>query len=251
MRVVILEDEQLTAQRLDNMLHKYDEDLEVLATLPSVAEAVDWFKNNDDPDLIFMDIHLEDDQSFSIFEKINLDVPVIFTTAYDEYMIKAFKVNSIDYLMKPVNYSELVNAIEKFKKLQKHYQENGLENLLHAVHKKEPEYKQRFLISVGSKLRTVDIADINYFYCSEKITFLVTKDNQRLPIDYSLDKLVLLLDPKQFFRVNRALLIKLNSIANMHVFAKGKIKLDLTPAMKEEVFVSLDKVTPFKDWLGK
>jgi DNA-binding LytR/AlgR family response regulator len=251
MKVVIIEDEQLTAQRLENMLHKYDATIQVTATIPSVAEAVEWFTSNEDPDLVFMDIHLEDDQCFTIFEKINLDVPVIFTTAYDEYMIKAFKVNSIDYLMKPVNYEELVNAIEKFKKLQKHYQENGLESLLGSVHKKEPEYKQRFLISVGSKLKTIDISEVSYFYCSEKITFLVTKENQRLPIDYSLDKLVLLTDPKQFFRVNRALLIKLDSIGNMHVFPKGKIKLDLAPAMKEDVFVSLDKVTSFKEWLGK
>ena len=251
MRVVIIEDEQLTAQRLENMLHKYDATISVEETIPSVAEAVEWFKNNEDPDLIFMDIHLEDDQCFAIFEKINLDVPVIFTTAYDEYMIKAFKVNSIDYLMKPINYEELVNAIEKFKKLRKQYQEHGLESLLSSVHKKEPEYKQRFLISVGSKLKTIDITDVSYFYCAEKITFLVTKENQRFPIDYSLDKLVLLVDPKQFFRVNRALLTKLDAIANMHVFPKGKIKLDLAPAMKEEVFVSLDKVTTFKEWLGK
>jgi len=198
-----------------------------------------------------MDIHREDDQCFRIFERINLDIPVIFTTGNDEYMIKAFKVNSIDYLMKPTNDEELVNAIEKFKKLQKQYQEYGLESLLSSVHNKEPEYKQRFLISVGSKLNTIDVAEVSYFYCSEKITFLVSKENHRFPIDYSLDKLVLLLDPKQFFRVNRALLIKLDGIANMHVFPKGKIKLDLTPAMKEEVFVSLDKVTSFKEWLGK
>jgi len=251
MNVVIIEDEQLTAQRLQNMLHKYDDKIEVLEIIPSVEEAVEWFKNNPDPDVAFMDIHLEDDQCFSIFEKINLDVPVIFTTAYDEYMIKAFKVNSIDYLMKPLNFEELVNAIEKFKRLHKNSTDDSLQSLLNAVQRKEPEYKQRFLISVGSKLKTIDIADVSYFYCADKITFLVTKENQRLPIDFSLDKLVNLLDPKQFFRVNRALLIKLEAIGNMHVFPKGKIKLDLTPAMKEEVFVSLDKVTPFKEWLGK
>ena len=251
MKVVLVEDEYLTAQRLQNMLLKYDSAMQIAAVIPSVSEAIEWFTNNGDPDLVFMDIHLEDDQCFSIFEQINLEVPVVFTTAYDDYMIKAFKVNSIDYLMKPVNYEELVQALEKYKKLQKHYQENGLENLLHAVHKKEPEYKQRFLISVGARLKTVDIADIQYFFCADKITFLVTNDNQRLPVDFSLDKLAMLLNPDYFFRVNRWLLVKLGSIGNMHVYPKGKIKLDLVPAMKEEIFVSLDKVTPFKEWLGK
>jgi DNA-binding LytR/AlgR family response regulator len=250
MKVVIVEDEQLTAQRLENLLHKYDEKIEVLAIIPSVEEAVNWFKTNEDPEIAFMDIHLEDDQCFTIFEKINLDIPVIFTTAYDEYMIKAFKVNSIDYLMKPVNFDELSNAIDKYKRLHRQ-PENGIESLLNAVQKKEAEYKQRFLITIGSKLKTIDIDDTSYFYCSQKITFLVTKDNQRLPIDFSLDKLAILLDPKRFFRVNRALFVKLDSIKNMHLYPKGKIKLDLSPEMKEEVFVSFDKVTAFKEWLGK
>jgi DNA-binding LytR/AlgR family response regulator len=250
MKAVIIEDEQLTAQRLENLLHKYDEEIEVMAVIPSVEEAVNWFKSNDDPDLVFMDIHLEDDQCFAIFEKINLDIPVIFTTAYDEYMIKAFKVNSIDYLMKPVNFEELSNAIDKFKRLHDQ-RENSMEGLLHAVQKTDVEYKQRFLITIGSKLKTIDISETSYFYCSNKITFLVTKDNQRLPIDFSLDRLAGLLDPKAFFRVNRALYVKLDAITNMHLYPKGKIKLELSPAMKEEVFVSLDKVTSFKNWLGR
>ncbi|GEO11574.1 LytR/AlgR family response regulator transcription factor [Segetibacter aerophilus] len=253
MRVIIIEDEQLTAQRLENMLHKYDASIEVAATIPSVAEAIEWFKSNPDPELAFMDIHLEDGQCFSIFENINLQVPVIFTTAYDEYTIKAFKVNSVDYLMKPLNYDELVQAIEKFKRVhaQKHEGPHGLENLLQSLNRKEPEYKDRFLVSIGSRLRTIETADINYFYSAEKITFLVTKDNQRFPIDYSLDKLATTLNPKEYYRINRQMMVKLLAISNIHVYPKGKIKLDLVPAMKEEVFVSLDKVVEFKDWLGK
>lgn len=253
MRVVIIEDEQLTAQRLENMLHKYDAAMQIEAVLPSVSEAVDWFKSNPDPELVFMDIHLEDGQCFSIFETINLTTPVIFTTAYDEYMIKAFKVNSVDYLMKPLNYEELVQAIEKYKSLygQSKKENHGFEELLQSLHKKEPEYKQRFLVSIGSRLKTIEAEDIRYFYSADKITFLVTKDNQRFPVDYSLDKLSLVLDPKVYYRVNRQLMVKLGAIANMHVYPKGKIKLDLVPAMKDEVFVSMDKVVEFKDWLGK
>jgi DNA-binding LytR/AlgR family response regulator len=253
MKVVIVEDEHLTAQRLEGMLKKYDASIEVLAELPSVAEAVEWFKSNPDPDLAFMDIHLEDGQSFSIYEQINLQVPVIFTTAYDEYTIKAFKVNSVDYLMKPLNYDELVQAIEKYKRIhsQPQQQPDGLKTLLQSLHKKEPEYKDRFLVSIGSRLRTIETSEINYFFSAEKITFLVTKDNQRFPIDYSLDKLALLLNPKEYYRVNRQMMVKLPAITNIHVYPKGKIKLDLAPAMKEEVFVSMDKVVEFKDWLGR
>jgi DNA-binding LytR/AlgR family response regulator len=255
MKVVIVEDEHLSAQRLQGMLKKYDPSIEVLAELPSVASSVDWFKNNPDPDLILMDIHLEDGQSFSIFETINLQVPVIFTTAFDEYTIKAFKVNSVDYLLKPLNYEELVAAIEKFKRI--HGQEEGeektigLEHLLQSMQKKEPEYKSRFLVSIGSRLKTIETEDIQYFFSADKITFLVTKENQRFPIDYSLDKMAVMLDPKQFFRINRQMTVKLEAIKNIHVFAKGKIKLDLDPPTKEDVFVSMDKVVEFKEWLGK
>lgn len=253
MNVVIIEDEHLSAQRLQAMLKKYDERINVLAELPSVAEAVQWFKENEDPDLVFMDIHLEDGQSFSIFEQINLDVPVIFTTAFDEYTIKAFKVNSVDYLMKPLNYEELVTAIEKFKRIHAEKEERGnsLELLLQSLQKKEPEFKNRFLVSIGSRLMTVEVDDIQYFYSADKITFLVTKEAHRYPIDFSLDKLALLLNPKDFYRVNRQMMVKLSAIENIHVYSKGRIKLDLSPVMKEDVFVSLDKVVEFKEWLGK
>ncbi|GAB2829816.1 LytR/AlgR family response regulator transcription factor [Ferruginibacter profundus] len=253
MKVVIIEDEFLTAQRLDSMINKYDAAIEVQAILPSVSDAVTWFKNNPDPDLIFMDIHLEDGQSFSIFETINLEVPVIFTTAYDEYMIKAFKVNSVDYLMKPINYEELVKAIDKYKKFHEHpaEEQDNMSALIQAIQSKETLYKERFLISVGSRLKTVELAEVQYFYSAEKITFLVTKDNQRYPVDYSLDKLVLMLNPKDFFRINRQMIVKLQAISNIHVYPKGKLKVDLIPAGKEEVFISLDKVAEFKEWLGK
>lgn len=254
MKVVIIEDEHLTAQRLQGMLKKYDAQIEVLAELPSVSESIEWFRNNTDPDLIFMDIHLEDGQSFSIFDTLNLEVPVIFTTAYDEYMIKAFKVNSIDYLMKPLNYEELIQAIEKFKRLhtnEKETADNHLEVLLQSLQKKEPEYKSRYLVSIGSRLKAIEDEEVRYFYSADKITFLVTKDNQRFPIDYSLDKLALMINPKDYFRINRQMTVKLSAIGNIHVYAKGKIQLELNPPMKEDVFVSMDKAVEFKEWLGK
>ncbi|MGC8749221.1 LytR/AlgR family response regulator transcription factor [Hydrotalea sp.] len=258
MKVVIVEDEFLTAQRLDGMLNKYDSTIEVQAILPSVADAVQWFKENQGTDLIFMDIHLEDGQCFQIFETINLEIPIIFTTAYDEYMIKAFKVNSIDYLMKPINFEELVQAIEKFKKLHspvynedENWPTEGLQQLMHSLQPGTSSYKSRFLISLGSRLKTVETADIQYFYSADKITFLVTADNQRYPLEFSLDKLCALLNPAEFFRINRQTIVKLNAISAIHVFPKGKLKVDIQPAFKDELFVSLDRVTEFKEWLGK
>ena len=186
MKTIIIEDENLTAKRLQSLLHKYDPSIQVLAILPSVQETVDWFAGHDEPDLVFMDIHLEDDLAFKIFEHRAIHVPVIFTTAYDEYMIQAFKVNSIDYLLKPINYEELVQALEKFKTLKKQFGQPNMETLLQLIGKKEPEDKSRLMMTVGSKIRIIETSEIAYFYSEEKLTFMVTKEGQQLPIDFSL-----------------------------------------------------------------
>lgn len=251
MNTIIIEDENLTAQRLEGMLKKYDANIRVLATLPSVVESVEWLRKNDAPDLVFMDIHLEDDLCFKIFELAPLTAPVIFTTAYDEYMVKAFKVNSIDYLLKPINFVELIAALDKYKALKEQFSKPDFNTLLQYIGQRTPEYKTRFMITVGTKIRSIETADIAYFYSDEKITFLVTRDGQHLPIDFSLDKLTGLLDPKHFFRASRQFLVGFDSIQTVHTHFKGKLKLDLTPKSKLEVFVSGDRMTDFKDWLGK
>jgi DNA-binding LytR/AlgR family response regulator len=251
MKTIIIEDENLTAKRLQSLLHKYDPSIEVLAILPSVQESVSWLNSNAAPELIFMDIHLEDDLAFKIFEKATIKAPVIFTTAYDEYMIKAFKVNSIDYLLKPVNYDELVQAIEKYKSLKQQFAGTDLESLLRLMGKKEQEYKSRFMITVGTRIKSIETSDIAYFYSEEKLTFMVTKEGQQLPIDFSLDKLTGLLNPKDFFRISRQFLVSFDSIQNVLAHIKGKLKLELKPACKFEVFVSGDRMTDFKEWLGR
>jgi DNA-binding LytR/AlgR family response regulator len=251
MKLLIVEDEALTAERLAAMIRKYDATCEIVACIPSVEETLIWLKENNVPDLIFMDIHLEDDDCFQIFEQLNVEAPIIFTTAFDEYMVKAFKVNSIDYLMKPINYEELKSALDKYKKTKSFYQEGGIGNLLQSIQPKDEPYKDRFLISNGFKLRTIELPDIQYFYCTDKITFLVTSEGEFLPVEYSLDKLCLLLDPRLFFRINRKVLLSLSAIGNIHIYPKGKLKVDLKPSIKEEVYVSLDRVTAFKEWLGK
>lgn len=254
MNVVIIEDERLTARRLISLLYEYDSSIQVLAQLPSVAEAVEWFLDKDTPkpDLIFLDIHLEDDLGFRILEQAHITTPVIFTTAYDEYMLQAFKVNSIDYLLKPINYEELVGAIEKFKSLQKQFAQPDIAALLSMMNKpREVAYKDRFMVSVGTKIRSIETADIAYFFFEDKATFLVTKTGVSMALDYSLDKLVQLLDPKRFFRVNRQFLVSLESLQTIHAYSGGKLKIDLSPKSRHEVFVSGDRITDFKDWLGK
>lgn len=253
MNTIIIEDENLTAQRLEGMLKKYDSSINVLAILPSVAESIQWLRKNDTPDLVFMDIHLEDDLCFKIFEFAPLTSPVIFTTAYDEYMVKAFKVNSIDYLLKPINYVELIAALDKYKAIKAQFSKPDFDTLLQYIGagSKQKEYKTRFMITVGTKIRSIEVAEIAYFYSDEKITFMVTKEGQNLPIDFSLDKLTTLLDPKLFFRISRQFLVGFNAIQTVYTHFKGKLKLDLLPKSKLDVFVSGDRMSEFKEWLGK
>ncbi len=252
MKTIIIEDENLTARRLESMLQKYDPAIQVMAVLPSVAEAANWLNTNPPPDLVFMDIHLEDDLAFRIFDRVNLQAPVIFTTAYDEYMIQAFKVNSIDYLLKPINYNELAQAIEKYKSLKKQFAQPNFEALMQFMgQKSEPEYKERFMITVGTKIRSIETREIAYFYSEDKVTIMVTKDGQHLPIDFSLDKLTSLLNPKDFFRISRQYLVSFPAVHTAHTFFKGKLKLDLLPKTRVDAFVSADRVTDFKDWLGR
>lgn len=251
MKAIIIEDENLTAKRLQCLLLKYDPTIQVLEIIPSVQEAVRWFNTHPEPDIVFMDIHLEDDLAFKIFEQIHLHAPVIFTTAYDEYMIKAFKVNSIDYLLKPINYEELVQSIEKFNNLKKQFANPNMETLLQFIGTKEPEYKSRFMITVGTRIRSIETEDIAYFYSEEKLTFMVTKEGQQLPVDFSLDKLTSLLNPRNFFRISRQFIVSFDSIQSVHAHIKGKLKLELIPKCKFEVFVSGDRMTDFKEWLGR
>lgn len=252
MNVVVIEDERLTAQRLISLVKKYDASINVLAQIPSVAEAISWFQTHDvtSVDLIFMDIHLEDGDSFQIVSKLDLKIPIIFTTAFDGYMIKAFKVNSIDYLLKPINSEELAAALDKFKSLRSPHID--IRKLIeHLDQQNTPQFKDRFMITVGTRIRSIKTETIAYFYLEEKTVLLVTNDGTTLPVDYSLDKLMQVIDPKHFFRISRQFIVSLNSIQMVHTLSVGKLKLDLLPRPKQEVAVSGDRVSDFKEWLGK
>jgi DNA-binding LytR/AlgR family response regulator len=250
MNIVIIEDEQLAARRLENMIRAFDPSIMIMSKLESVGESVEWFRSHTHPDLIFLDIHLEDDLSFVIFEKVEVNSPIIFTTAYDEYAIRAFKLKSIDYLLKPIIQEELNNAIKKYKDLVTPVQQAvDLSSLYNLITRQNPVFKERFSITIGQKIKTFTIPEIAYFYSTDGITFMVLKNKSEYPVDDSLEILSQQLNPKDFFRINRKYLVKIESIANVHIYPKSHLKLELAPMPKDEVFVSIDKVTAFKNWL--
>ncbi|MCF0060467.1 LytTR family DNA-binding domain-containing protein [Dyadobacter chenwenxiniae] len=250
MNVVIIEDEARTARQLERMLRKYDPNIKLSATLPSVKEAVSWFNESPLPDLVFMDIHLEDGLAFRIFEQISLTVPIVFTTAYDEYMLKAFKVNSIDYLLKPVDYDELAASIEKFRNLRPEQPNmNSLFRLIEA--RQSASYRERFMITIGHKIWSIDVSNVAYFFSEEKATTLVTIDDKHYPVEYSLDQLLTMVDPNHFFRINRQFLVSRRAIQHIHVYSVGRLKVDLIQSPKQDVFVSMSRLSEFKDWLGR
>jgi DNA-binding LytR/AlgR family response regulator len=256
MNVLIIEDEALTAQRLATLLHEYDPTIQVLAFLPSVAKSINWFKTPQpvQPDLIFLDIVLEDDLGFSLIDQLNLTIPIIFTTAHDTHALQAFKTNSVDYLLKPIVLDELAAALNKFKSFLQTFTESVLEQ--HAIDQpiKEQEakaYRNRFMVSIGPKLRSIRTDSIGYFFFENKATYLMPLIGSPLSIDYSLDKLGQLLDPHRFFRVNRSFLVAIDAIQSVHTYSGSKLKVELQPVARQEVFVSVERVTEFKDWLGR
>ncbi|TVR75513.1 MAG: DNA-binding response regulator [Marinilabiliales bacterium] len=250
MRVVIIEDETLASERLKKMILSYDKDIEIIAQLESVEESVEWFRENAHPDLIFLDIHLEDDLSFAIFEKVDISSSIIFTTAFDEYAIKAFKLKSIDYLLKPIVQEELNLALKKYREMTSGGQQStDIHKLYELIVKKDEGYRERFSVKVGQKIKTFAVSDVSYFRSEGGFTTACLKDNKNYYLDQSLDALTKEVDPARFFRINRRMLVSLDSIKEVHILSTSRLKLDLEPGTDEDALVSIDKVTPFKKWL--
>ena len=247
MKVLIVEDEQRAAQRLEKLVKEMDTSIEVLDQLDSIESVLDWYENQTIPDLLFMDIHLADGSAFEIFNKITIKQPIIFTTAYDQYAIEAFKVNAIDYLMKPIKKEELQSALNKQKTLRSKSAIDYAELARH-LQKEQGNGLTRFLIRMGSTFKTVEMADAFYFYTENKITFLISKDGKRYPIDFSLEKLEEELDPKAFYRINRQFIVSIKAIAKMVAVSKSRVKLYLEPC-EGEAIVSTERSGKFKKWL--
>lgn len=251
MKVIIIEDEQFAAMRLRKMIKEYDSNIEILAELESVKESIEWFKSNKEPDLIFLDIHLEDDLSFAIFDKVDISCPIIFTTAFDEYAIKAFKLKSIDYLLKPIVQEELVVALKKYKEFAGNKSSSTeLNSLYDLIVNQNQNYRERLSISFGAKIKSIQIDEVAYFTSEEGMTYAYLHNKSNYPVDLSLDKLNAELNPNKFFRINRQILLSIDAIKDVHVYPKSRLKLDLNPKYDNEVFVSIDKVTSFKKWLN-
>ena len=253
MTILIIEDEEPAFRRLQKMLKELEPNHTMLNQIVSVSSAIKWFKENDAPDLIISDIQLSDGISFEIFKQVDIKCPIIFTTAYDQYAIEAFKVNSIDYLLKPVKKDELEKAVTKFKNLIPTTSAPAIDinKLLQSLQPATgTDYKKRFVVRYGEHIKTIDIEEVVYFYTEDKATFLCTKDARRFVVDFNLDTLDSILDPKVFFRINRQFIISIHSIAEMFAYSKSRVLIKLNPAAKHETIVSTERSADFKHWLG-
>ena len=251
MKVIIIEDEAIAAERLEKQLNEVAPDIEVLAKLGSVKESVKWLTIHS-ADLIFLDIQLSDGLSFSIFEQVHVPTPVILTTAYDQYAIKAFQLNSVAYLLKPIRKSELMESLQKLQSLRSAFSIN-FDNLLSMMEGRQPAYRQHFLIQVGEKFRQVQTEEAAYFFAAHKAVFLRTFQGKTYPLDLTLDALEQALDPTRFFRINRKYLISMRAIAKMIAWSRSRIKIELAPPADDarDTIVSIDRAKDFKDWMDQ
>jgi DNA-binding LytR/AlgR family response regulator len=253
MRILIIEDEAQAARRLAYLIADLDRTMVVAGQADSVKRSVAWLKSNPAPDLIFMDIQLGDGLSFEIFEKVDVTSPIIFTTAYDEYALKAFKVNSIDYILKPVDKADLEAALLKLKNLAGSHQPSTsiIENIGKVVQQLTKKFKERFVIKVGEHLRTIEVSDILYLYSQEKTTFCVTQDGRNHILDFTLEQVADLVNPGEFFRINRKYLIHSRSIKDIISHSNSRLKLVLKTSLDTDIVVARERVQAFKAWLDQ
>lgn len=259
MKILIVEDEDLAVKKLQKTLAGIEDTAEVIGVTDSITSTVEWLGSNPLPDLILMDIELADGQSFEIFNLTEVKSPVIFTTSYDEYALKAFKVNSVDYLLKPIQKEELQAALKKFKQVKKDYAASeekpaiNLDSLVKELQQKlQPkEYRKRFLVKHAQKLVSIEIDDIAYFYSDGRLNFFKSTDNKKFVVDYTMDELEAMLDPEKYFRISRSFYVSIDSVDQIHDYFGNRLILTLKPAVDKEALVSREKVTEFKKWMGK
>lgn len=251
MNILIIEDERPAAMRLEKLIKNCQDQINILDKIDSVKNAVQWFQyDHHPPDLIFMDIQLADGLSFEIFEHVKIEAPVIFTTAFDEYALKAFKVNSIDYLLKPIDEEELRKAFDKLERLGA-IRHNTLAQITQAMKMLTYKYKSRFVIKIGEHIKSIGIDGILYFFSREKASFCHSTDSKNYLLDYSLEQIEGMIDPQIFFRINRKYLISLNAIEDIISYSNSRLKIVLKNTNDNDVIVSRDRVGDFKDWLNR
>lgn len=250
MRILVVEDENQAARRLIKLVKELIPDCEIFGNLDSVISTVDWLKSHSEPDLIFLDIQLADGIAFEIFEKVKVAAPIIFCTAFDQYAIKAFKLNSIDYLLKPVEPQDLKQALDKFRQGRKS-SALSLDDIKMLLQKESKVYKNRFLVKSGERILTLNIDDIAFFYSEDKVSLLQTNDGKKFVIDYILDELEEMIDPEKFFRLNRKYIASLQAIKGIYTYSSSRLKIQLVHCNDQDILVSREKVGSFKIWLGQ
>lgn len=251
LNVLIIEDEAIAADNLEKQLLKIEPGIHILAKIDSIRDAVSWLSQNT-ADLIFLDIHLSDGLCFSIFEQIEIQTPVIFTTAYDQYTLKAFKLYSIDYLLKPIDIKELKQSIEKYKSFVGNNSRSAIDiqSLLESF-KPQKEFQKRFVVNAGQKIKMIKTDEIAWFNGSDQGTFLCTFSNSSYALDFSLDKLENMIDPELFFRINRNYIVNIEAISEMYTLAKSRIKVELKPKPSDETLVSFNRMSGFRKWINR
>lgn len=251
MKVVIIEDEDNAAERLQKMLTQIIPSLEVCSVLESISSATLWLGANSGYDLIFADIQLADGPSFEIFRRVVVTKPVIFTTAYDQFALEAFRYNGINYLLKPIKKDELKSALDRFEKLTTSNKSVSFdyEKVLKDISQKQSNFQKRIVIKFGQTIRTLEISDVAYFYTEEKVSLACTKEGKKWPVDATLDELEHILNPGDFFRINRQFIVHISAIENMQSYSKSRIKLTLTPPSLLDTIVSSERAADFKEWL--
>ncbi len=251
MRVVIIEDEKLSAEHLALLLQKTDSSITVVSYIETVREAVNAFTAGLEADLLFVDIHLADGNSFDIFSTVDIDIPIIFTTAFDQYAITAFKQNSIDYLLKPITLKDVQFALDKFKKQQQVSDALLKEKVKLIYSSLNNEYKSRFLVKKGQSIDYIPIEDIPYFETRESISFLVNTKGFRFPVDYTLDEIERMVSPTDFFRINRKIIIHIKAIEKVETYLNGRLNITCKQLKGDSCIVSRERVSDFKKWLDK
>ena len=247
MKILIVEDETAAYDSLVEILHDIDPNIQIMGNTESVRQTIDWLGSNPEPDLILMDIHLSDGSSFLIFESLEIEIPIIFTTAYDEYAIEAFKVNSIDYLLKPIKTEELERAIQKFKKWTQHEMDEYLSRLAQLIPTKR--YKEKMLIPVKDKLLPIDLQEVSYFYTTEKNTNVYLKNGNSYPYSKTLEQIFSTLNPENFYRANKQYIIARSSVKNITIWFDSRLLLTLDIDVPERIYISKNKAADFKAWL--
>jgi len=252
MNILIIEDEQATARHIRKMLEEIAADVKVIDILDSIESAVAWFRTHSEPDLLLLDIQLADGLSFEIFKEVDISCPVIFTTAYDQYAIQAFRVNSIDYLLKPISKEALTEALKKYRKISLPIPSQAIDyhKLAILLTNQATEQLKRVMIRYGETIKAIDIRDVAYFQTEEKIVFLRTFDNKNYPVDFSMDELERKLDALRWFRINRQFIISFESIDKMTAYSKSRIKITLRPTCETESISSTERSGDFKLWLA-